>query len=81
MIDRIEHKILSNLIYNEDYCRKVIPFIQDNYFDVFSEKILFSEINSYMTTYGTLPTKSVLSIEVENRKDISEDIYKECIGS
>ena len=80
MIDRIEHKILSNLIYNEDYCRKVIPFIQDNYFDVFSEKILFSEINSYMTTYGTLPTKSVLSIEVENRKDISEDIYKECIG-
>jgi|TARA_R100000084_G_scaffold50238_1_gene20894 hypothetical protein len=79
MIDRIEHKILSNLIYNEDYMRKVIPFIQDEYFDVFSEKIVFSEINSYITTYGTLPTKSVLSIEIENRKDISEEVYKECI--
>ncbi len=79
MIDRIEHKILSNLIYNEDYMRKVIPFIQDSYFDVFSEKIVFTEINSYITTYGTLPTKSVLSIEIENRKDISEDIFKECI--
>tara|TARA_B100000902_G_scaffold190843_1_gene182402 strand:+ start:3045 stop:4421 length:1377 start_codon:yes stop_codon:yes gene_type:complete len=79
MIDRIEHKILSNLIFNEDYMRKVIPFIQDSYFDVFSEKIVFNEINSYITTYGTLPTKSVLSIEIENRKDISEDIFKECI--
>ena len=79
MIDRIEHKILSNLIYNEDYMRKVIPFIQDSYFDVFSERIVFDEINSYITTYGTLPTKSVLSIEIENRKDISEDIFKECI--
>ena len=79
MLDRIEHKILANLIYDEDYMRKVIPFIKDVYFDVFSERIIFEETNNYVVKYGELPTKSILSIEIENRKDISEDIFKDCI--
>ena len=44
MIDRIENKILSNLIHVEDYMRKVIPFIKDVYFDNVSEKAIFQEI-------------------------------------
>ena len=78
MIDKIEKKILSNLIFNEDYLRKVIPFIQDIYFDIHSEKIIFQEINEFVVKYGTCPTKSVLFIEIENRTDLSEDGFKEC---
>ena len=79
MIDRIENKILSNLIFDEDYMRKVIPFIKDVYFDNVSEKTIFQEILDFVNEYDGLPSKSVLTIEVENRKDLSEDMFKECV--
>ncbi len=79
MIDRIENKILSNLIFIEDYMRKVIPFIKDVYFDNISEKTIFQEILEFVNEYDGLPSKSVLTIEVENRKDLSEDMFKECV--
>ena len=78
MIEKFEHKILSNLIYDQDYMRKVIPFISETYFDNFSERTIFNEINNHITKYETLPTKSILGIELENRNDLSEDIFKEC---
>ena len=78
MIDRIENKILSNLIFDEDYMRKVIHFIKDVYFDNVSEKTIFQEILDFVNEYDGLPSKSVLTIEVENRKDLSEDMFKEC---
>ena len=80
MIDRIENKILSNLIHVEDYMRKVLPFIKDVYFDNVSEKAIFQEILDFINQYDSLPSKSVLTIEVENRKDLSEDMFKECVG-
>ena len=80
MVDRIENKILSNLIHVEDYMRKVIPFIKDVYFVNVSEKTIFQEILDFINQYDGLPTKSVLTIEVENRKDLSEDMFKECVG-
>ena len=79
MIDRIENKILSNLIFVEDYMRKVLPFIKDVYFDNASEKTIFQEILEFINQYDGLPSKSVLTIEVENRKDLSEDMFKECV--
>lgn len=79
MTEKFEHKILSNLIHDQDYVRKVIPFINEKYFENFSEKIIFEEINDYVTKYESLPTKSVLNIEIENRNDLSEDIFKECL--
>ena len=78
---KFEQKILSNLIFDGDYMRKVIPFIKDNYFDVFAERILFSEINEYVIKYDDLPSKSVLEIQVQNRNDLSEEVFKECINT
>ena len=77
MIDKLEYKILSNLIFDEDYVRKVIPFIKEDYFDNLSERIVFSEINNYVTTYDNLPTKSVIGIQIENRNDLSDEIFKQ----
>ena len=77
MSDKIESIVISKLINDEDYARKVIPFIKPEYFENFVEQIIFSEINTHIQTYGTLPIPSVLSIEIEKRKDINDSTYHE----
>ena len=76
---KIETKILSHLVYDEKYLRKVLPFIKDVYFEVLTEKIIFQEIQQYMNNYDGLPSANILQIEIEKRKDISEEIFKEAV--
>ena len=76
-MERIETTILRNLIYNEDYSRKVIPFIQPDYFESKSEKVIFEEIVHFIVKYGSAITLEALNIEVENRTDLTEDQVKE----
>ena len=70
-MERIENLILRSLVHNEDYSRKVIPFIQPEYFHDQSERILFEEIAQYMAKYNTRPSIPALSIEVETRTDLT----------
>jgi len=74
---RIEKTILSNLIYNEDYIRKVIPFIKKGYFEDRNEKILFEIIAEFFNKFNKPITKEILSIEASNRKDLSDVEHKE----
>ena len=74
---KIEEITLSKLILNETYTRKVLPFIKDDYFDLSSHKILFSTLSEYVNKFETTPEPNALKIEVEKRRDISEEIYKE----
>ena len=76
-MDKIEFLILKNLLHNEEYLRKVIPFIKSSYFEDYNQKIVFEEMSSFVTEYNESPTKEILSIEVEKRKDIYENSYKE----
>jgi replicative DNA helicase len=69
--------ILYHLMMSEDYTRKVLPFIQEEYFTVQSEKILFDEISKYFNTYNQTPKASALSIEIESRSDLTENVYQE----
>ena len=69
---RIETKILSNLIHDEQYCRKVIPFIKKEYFSDRKEAVLSSEIINFFTKYNKSATKEILQIEVSNRKDLTD---------
>jgi len=69
---RIETKILTNLIYDEHYCRKVIPFIKTDYFSERKEAILSKVIVDFFTKYNKPLTKEILSIEVGNRTDIND---------
>ena len=64
----IERTTLSNLVYNEPYARKVLPFIKPEYFSNRHERVVFEEINKFMDRYGNQPTKEALSIELDNRK-------------
>ena len=74
--ERIEVTILRNLIFNEDYTRKALPFIDEIYFTKREEKILFQEINNFCEKYKNLPTKESLFIELGYRKDINEEENK-----
>ena len=59
-MERIERTALSNLIHNENYCRKVLPFIKEEYFADRTERLLFSEIYKFVNKYNSLPTKEAL---------------------
>ena len=72
----LEKKILKHLILDEAYTRKTIPFIKSEYFSDQSEKILFEEISQYISKYNSMPTKEALSIEIENKPNISDDQFK-----
>ena len=76
-MDKIEFLVLRNLLHNEEYLRKVIPFIKADYFQDFNQKIVFEEIMSFVSEYNEVPSKEVLGIEVEKRKDINDTSYKE----
>ena len=76
-MERIETTILRNLVFNEEYSRKVIPFIQPEYFDQRSEKVIFEEITQFIVKYGSAITIEALNIEVENRTDLTETEVKE----
>ena len=73
----LEVTILSNLVFNERYVRKVLPFLKEEYFTVRPQKVIFSEINEYVTKYDALPSVNTISIECENRTDLTEDQFKE----
>ena len=75
-MERIERTTLKNLIHNDEYARKVLPFLKEEYFTERFDKILFREIYHFITKYNNLPTKEALSIELNNRKDVNETEYK-----
>jgi replicative DNA helicase len=78
-MDKIEFLILRNLLYNEEYIRKIIPFLKSEYFEDTNQKIVFEEILSFVQEYNQPATKEVLCIEVENRKDINDTSFNEII--
>ena len=76
-MDKIEFLILKNLLHNEEYLRKTVPFLKKEYFQDNNQKIVFEEIFNFVSEYNEVPTKEVLSIEIEKRKDINETSFKE----
>ena len=76
-MERIETTILRNLVFNEEYSRKVIPFIQPDYFEQRTEKVVFQEIVHFIVKYGSAITVEALQIELENRSDLTESEIKE----
>lgn len=73
---RIENQIFTNLITQEAYARKVIPFLLPEYFMDRSDRVIYEEYNKFFSQYNTTPTVDVLKIEISSRKDISEEEVK-----
>ena len=79
MNQTIERTALSNLLGNEDYAKKVLPFIKTDYFDVREEKIIFEEISNFVEKYKKVPTQTSLEIEVGERKDLTETEHNKIV--
>ena len=70
---RIENTIISSLFFNEEYTRKVLPFIKEEYFSNRVEQLLFGEVFGFIEKYNNLPTKDAILIELNSRIDINEE--------
>ena len=76
-MEKVEFLILRNLLHNEEYLRKVVPFLKSEYFEDEKQKIVYQEIASFVEKYNELTTKEVLCIEIEKRKDITDSMFKD----
>ena len=72
----LEKTILSNLILNEDYCRKVYPYLKSDYFDDTALRKVFETASEYMEKYKEPPSIEALKIAIDHRKDLTEDTYQ-----
>lgn len=75
---RLEQTILKNLIYNEEYLRKVLPFIKDEYFTDRTDKVIFNEITSFTETYNSTPTIEAIELAVRDKRNLTEDELERC---
>ena len=76
-MEKVEFLILRNLLHNEEYLRKVVPFLKSEYFEDEKQKIVYQEISNFVEQYNELTTKEVLCIEIEKRKDITDSMFKD----
>lgn len=81
MTEKLELSILRNLLCNEEYFRKVVPFIKGEYFQELSERVLFEEIQDFSNKYDKYPTKEVLIINLNQRNDLTEETHTQCVSS
>ena len=75
-MERLEAIILRNLLYNEEYARKTLPFFKDEYFTQFTDKVIFQEISKYFNKYSNPPTKEAIIIELGERNDLTEENFE-----
>ena len=81
---RIEVSIIKNLIQNDQFARKVIPFLKSEYFADSSEQLVYKEITHYFDKYTKGPTLEALLINLDNNSSESENVVKmskELLGS
>ena len=77
--ERIEQTILRNLLFTEEYYRKVVPFLKADYFQEYHEKIVFEEIADFASKYDKIPTQEVLTINLQNRNDLTDDAFQDSV--
>ena len=71
-MNRLEHSILKNLIYNETFARKVLPFLRNDYFSDNTEKVVYKEVDDFINKYNSLPTHEALIINLTESKKLTE---------
>lgn len=72
-----EQTLISNLLTSEAYCRKVVPYVKEEYFSDYGQKLVYRLISNYVAKYNSVPTKEALLIEVEGVNGIKEREYEE----
>ena len=78
-MNKVESLILKNLLLDEVYVRKALPFIKAEYFAEFLQKSLFKVISKYFSEYNALPTKEALEIEVSQLDSVSDEQHHKLV--
>ena len=79
MKNRIEQVILENLIKDDDYVRKVIPFLKPDYFMAFEDKTVFKVIYDFVEKYNNPPSKQAILLAINDDKTLNEDSHAKCM--
>lgn len=74
---RMEQLILRNLIFNEDYFRKVLPFLNKDYFNGV-DKLIFTEVSNFASEYNTPPSLEAISISIKEKRNITNEEVEKC---
>ena len=77
----IENTVISNLVFNEDYFRKVYPYIKTDYFEDTNIQKIFNTYSEYVEEYREPPSVEVLKLCLDKRKDLNEDTYKNVMAT
>jgi replicative DNA helicase len=70
---KLEQTILKNLIYNDEYLRKVLPFLKGEYFTDRTERLIFNEILAFTNTYNSTPSIEAIELAVKEKRNLSND--------
>lgn len=73
---KLENVIFGNLIHNEEYARKVIPFLKSEYFSDQVDRTVFDLITEYVNKYNSFPSKAALDIDLNEKTGLTEDQFK-----
>lgn len=71
----IEPLILGSLLHNEEYTRKVLPFLEEEYFDSLENKLIYRTIDTYIKDYNSIPTKDALRLSLEESRSVSQEQF------
>ena len=75
---KLEQTILRNLIQNEDYLRKALPFLKDEYFTDRSEKVIYDEILSFTNAYNSTPSVEAITLAIKERRNLTNEEVEKC---
>ena len=75
---KLEQTILKNLIYDEDFLRKVLPFIKEEYFSDRTDRAIFNEISKFTESYNSSPTIEALELAIEEKRNLTDDELEKC---
>mgnify|MGYP003332888526 FL=1 len=75
---KLEQAILKNLIYNDEYLRKVLPFIKADYFTDRTDRTIFNEISKFVEAYNSTPTVEAIELAIKERRNLSNDEVEKC---
>lgn len=76
----METVILKNLVLNEDYSRKVVPFLQEEYFQDKAERTVFNIVSKFLLKYNNIPTKDAVLISLGDDKTLADSEFKKCVA-
>ena len=75
---RLEQTILKNLIYNDEYTRKVLPFLRPEYFSDGTDRKVFHAVNEFVQTYNSTPTVEAIELAIQERRNLTDDELERC---